>query len=66
MRRFVEQAAREGVELILFPVCCISGYWPLRKLDRAALLELAEPIPDSGFRMGRVSNNLHVGRASLA
>ncbi|MHB0958972.1 MAG: nitrilase family protein [Pirellulaceae bacterium] len=46
MRGFVEQAAREGVELILFPECCISGYWHLRKLSRAALLELAEPVPD--------------------
>jgi predicted amidohydrolase len=46
MRQFVEQAAREGAELILFPECCISGYWHLRKLDRAQLLELAEPVPD--------------------
>ncbi len=46
MRQFVEQAAREGVELILFPECCISGYWHLRKLDRAQLLDLAEPVPD--------------------
>ena len=46
MRQFVEQAAREGVELILFPECCISGYWHLRKLDRAQLLDLAEPVPE--------------------
>ena len=46
MRRFVEQARREDVELILFPECCISGYWHLRKLDRSQLVHLAETIPD--------------------
>ncbi len=44
--KFVEQAANQNVELILFPECCISGYWHLRKLSRDNLLELAEPIPD--------------------
>lgn len=44
--RFVEQAARANVELILFPECCISGYWHLRKLSREQLRELAEPIGD--------------------
>jgi predicted amidohydrolase len=46
MRRFAEQAARAGVELLLFPECCISGYWHLRKLSRPDLWELAEPVPD--------------------
>ena len=46
MQRFVEQAARQQVELLLFPECCISGYWHLRKLTREELLELAEPVPD--------------------
>ena len=43
---FVEQAAAEDVKLIVFPECCLSGYWHLRKLDRDQLEELAEPIPD--------------------
>jgi predicted amidohydrolase len=46
MQRFVEQAARQRVELLLFPECCISGYWHLRKLAGDELLELAEPVPD--------------------
>ncbi len=45
IQRFVEEAAREDVEIIVFPECCVTGYWFLRKLDRARLLELAEPIP---------------------
>lgn len=41
---FVEQAARQQVQMIVFPECCISGYWFMRHLDAAALRKLAEPI----------------------
>ena len=41
---FMEQAASEGVQLVLFPECCITGYWHLRHLDRSALEALAEPV----------------------
>ena len=41
---FVEQAAARNVQLVLFPECCISGYWHLRHLDRPALEALAEPV----------------------
>jgi predicted amidohydrolase len=44
--RFVEQAAERQVQLICFPECCISGYWHLRHLTRAQLVELAEPVFD--------------------
>ena len=46
VRRFTAQAAEQGVEIILFPECCITGYWWLRNLTRAQLLELAEPVFD--------------------
>jgi len=46
IRRFVLEAARQGVELILFPECCITGYWFLTKLTRPQLEQLAEPVPD--------------------
>jgi predicted amidohydrolase len=46
IERFVRQAAERNVELIVFPECCLTGYWHLRKLDRPALVELAEPIPE--------------------
>ncbi|HET7214805.1 MAG TPA: nitrilase-related carbon-nitrogen hydrolase, partial [Terriglobia bacterium] len=46
VRGFVEQAAREQVELILFPECCLTGYWFLRRLTRAELAALAEPVFD--------------------
>lgn len=44
IRRFVEEAAREGVEMILFPECCITGYFFLRRLSREDLEALAEPV----------------------
>ncbi len=31
---FVEQAAQQGVKLIVFPECCISGYWFMRHLTQ--------------------------------
>ena len=38
---FVERAARQQVEIITFPECCITGYWHLRHLTRAELDDLA-------------------------
>ena len=43
---FVAAAAKQSVELIVFPECCITGYWFLRHLSRRQLLELAEPVFD--------------------
>ncbi|MDP8246047.1 MAG: nitrilase family protein [Candidatus Hinthialibacter antarcticus] len=46
MCAFVEQAHQQGVELITFPECSITGYWYLRKLDRNQLMKIAEPVSD--------------------
>ena len=46
IEKFVIQAADQGVELIEFPECCITGYWFLRKLGREELKALAEPVFD--------------------
>lgn len=46
MEQFVADAASKRVNLLLFPECCISGYWHLRHLDRQQLLDLAEPVPE--------------------
>ncbi len=43
---FVKQAADQGVQLIVFPECCITGYWFIRNLSIEQLAALAEPIPD--------------------
>ncbi|HEX5412629.1 MAG TPA: nitrilase family protein [Terriglobia bacterium] len=44
VRELVERAARERVDLIVFPECCITGYWFLRHLSRQELAALAEPV----------------------
>jgi len=43
IRVFVEQAAARGVQVAVFPECCITGYWFLRKLSRDEMGRLAEP-----------------------
>ena len=43
---FVEKAAKQNVELIIFPECCLTGYWFLRHLARDELVKLAEPVFD--------------------
>lgn len=44
IRGFVERAASQGVEIVVFPECCITGYWHLRHLSRPELAALAEPV----------------------
>jgi len=45
IRSFVEDAAAQGADLIVFPEMCITGYWHVRKLARAQIESLAEPVP---------------------
>lgn len=46
IEHYVQQAAEQGVEIIAFPECCITGYWYLRNLSREQLVELSESVPD--------------------
>src|SRR3954470_20314278 len=46
VQHFVSEAARAGVRLIAFPEMCVTGYWHVRKLSRAAFEALAEAVPD--------------------
>src|SRR5712691_5012593 len=43
---FAQRAAQEGVRILAFPECCVTGYWFLRKLTRGQLADLAESVPD--------------------
>ncbi|MCG6927775.1 MAG: nitrilase family protein [Acidobacteria bacterium] len=43
---FTARAAADGVELLVFPEMCITGYWHVRHLDHAQVEALAEPVPD--------------------
>ena len=44
MEKFLAQAARRGVQMIIFPECCITGYWFIRNLSVPELARLAEPV----------------------
>jgi len=46
VERLTREAASRGAEVVVFPECCLTGYWFLRNLTVAALAELAEPVPD--------------------
>src|SRR5215475_8618913 len=46
IEHFVAQAASQGAELVVFPECCVCGYWFIRNLTLEQLTALAEPVPD--------------------
>src|SRR3954466_2240970 len=43
---FTRRAAADGVQILAFPECCITGYWHLRKLTREGLAAVAEAVPE--------------------
>ena len=44
IKSFVKEAKEQQVSLVVFPECCITGYWHLRHLSREDLTQLAEPV----------------------
>jgi len=46
IRAMTLEAHERKVEIIVFPEMCITGYWYVRDLDRAAIEALAESVPD--------------------
>jgi len=45
VKQFATEAAAAGAEIIAFPEMCLTGYWHVRKLSRAEVEALAEPVP---------------------
>jgi predicted amidohydrolase len=43
---FVAAAVAQNAQLVVFPECCVTGYWFIRNLSTQQLAALAEPIPD--------------------
>lgn len=43
---FTAAAAKQGATIVIFPECCLSGYWFMRHLSAEQLAALAEPVPD--------------------
>ena len=46
IRHFVDLAHEQGVQILCFPECCITGYWFLKDLSRDDIVALAEPVFD--------------------
>jgi len=46
IHHFTELAQRDKVDLLVFPECCITGYFFLRHLSRKEISALAEPVPE--------------------
>jgi predicted amidohydrolase len=46
VERFTAEATDRGASVVLFPECCLTGYWFLRRLTVPRLRELAEPVPE--------------------
>jgi predicted amidohydrolase len=46
VERFATEAVARGAEIVVFPECCLTGYWFLRRLTVPQLRELAEPVPE--------------------
>ena len=45
VRRFTAEAAGRGVDLVVFPEMCLTGYWHLRDFSLAEVEALAEAVP---------------------
>src|SRR3981081_4313954 len=43
---FVAEAAARGAQLVVFPECCVCGYWFIRNLSIDEVSALAAPIPE--------------------
>jgi predicted amidohydrolase len=46
VERFAREASARGAAAALFPECCLTGYWFLRRLTTEQLRDLAEPVPE--------------------
>ena len=55
IKTFVKKAKERHVELIVFPECCITGYWHLRHLSQDELNSLAEPVFNGPSSMAIIS-----------
>jgi len=59
---FAAAAAAQGACLVIFPECCLTGYWFIRNLTIDQLAALAEPIPDgpSTRRLAELAQRLGI------
>lgn len=65
IEKFTHQASEAGVQILVFPEMCITGYWHVRNLSRGDIASLSESVPDgpSSQRLLRLASehNLLIG-----
>ena len=49
---FVDRAAVAGVQLLVFPECCVTGYWFLRNWSRETISAVLSSWTSSSFSAG--------------
>lgn len=45
IERYVENASKQGVEIIIFPEMCMTGYWHVSQLDKSDIEAISEFVP---------------------
>lgn len=45
IQSYVEKASKQGVKIIVFPEMCVTGYWHISRLQKSAIDDLSEFIP---------------------
>lgn len=45
IQSYVEKASKQGVKIIVFPEMCVTGYWHVSRLQKSAIDDLSEFIP---------------------
>ena len=60
------QAARQGAGIVSFHECSVTGYTFLRRLDRAGLARLAEPVPGGPSTAGLIETARRHGGVIMA
>lgn len=65
IHHFSSIAQHNGVQIIVFPEMCITGYWHVRKLKKQEIEDLAERIPDGpsvqAIKNLSIQNNMIIG-----
>ena len=65
LESFLEKAKQRDVSVLVFPECCLTGYWHLRKKARQDIEAIAEPVfggPSSKrLRQMAVENGMTIG-----
>jgi hypothetical protein len=55
IERFVAEAAAQGAQLVVFPECCVCGYWFIRNLSIDELPRWRNRFPKVPARSGCAS-----------